>query len=76
MLFPLYSPVLVIKVLPDAGPRAGAGIYLHPDADAEGQFLQTESFKYYWTLAHTDPTSGVQVNNLSELIIRTLDRLK
>ncbi len=76
MLFPLHSPVLVIEVMPDAGPRAGAAIYLHPDADAEGQSLQTESFKYYWALAHTDPTSGVQVNYLSQLIIRTLHRSK
>lgn len=76
MLFPLYSPVLVIKVLPDAGPRAGAGIYLHPDADAEGQFLQTESFKYYWALAHTDPTSGVQVTIHPSKLFRTLGRSK
>lgn len=39
--------------------RAGAGILPHPDS--EGHELQAESFKYYWALAHRDPTSGVQV---------------
>lgn len=39
--------------------RAGAAIYPHPDVG--GEPLQVETFKYYWSLAHRDPTSGVQV---------------
>lgn len=39
--------------------RAGAAIFPHPDA--KGHALQVESFKYFWALAHRDPTSGVQV---------------
>ena len=39
--------------------RAGAGILPYPDS--AGHDLQAETFKYYWALAHRDPTSGVQV---------------
>lgn len=39
--------------------RACAGILPYPDS--KGHDLQTETFKFYWELAHRDPTSGVQV---------------
>jgi glycine/D-amino acid oxidase-like deaminating enzyme len=39
--------------------RAGAAIFPNPDIGDEP--LQVETFKYYWALAHRDPTSGVQV---------------
>lgn len=41
--------------------RAGAAIFPHPDA--KGRDLQIETFKYFWALAHRDPTSGVQVSH-------------
>ena len=41
--------------------RAGVSIYPHPDVG--GHDLQTENFKYFWALAHRDPTSGVQVRS-------------
>lgn len=40
--------------------RAGVSIFPHPDVG--GHSLQTENFKYFWALAHRDPTSGVQVS--------------
>lgn len=39
--------------------RAGAALLPHPDA--KGHSLMVETFKYFWALAHRDPTSGVQV---------------
>ncbi|KAH8422333.1 FAD-dependent oxidoreductase [Aspergillus melleus] len=44
--------------------RAGAGILPHPDG--KGHDLQTETFIYFWALAHRDSTSGVQVVNVTE----------
>jgi hypothetical protein len=41
------------------GCRAGAGILPYPET--KGHDLQINTFKYYWALAHRDPTSGVQV---------------
>ncbi|KAG2005313.1 hypothetical protein GB937_008856 [Aspergillus fischeri] len=61
-----YSVMIVARELPGddslrwASPWAGAGILPYPDS--AGQDLQTETFKYYWALAHRDPTSGVQVD--------------
>ena len=40
--------------------RAGVSIFPHPAVG--GHSLQTENFKYFWALAHRDPTSGVQVS--------------
>ncbi|WKT52873.1 hypothetical protein QSH57_003435 [Fusarium oxysporum f. sp. vasinfectum] len=37
-----------------------------PTPDYKGHDLQTESFKFYWALAHRDPTSGVQVVDVTE----------
>ncbi|GFG20787.1 D-amino acid oxidase, putative [Aspergillus udagawae] len=65
-----YSVTVVARELPGdnsqnwASPWAGAGILPHPDS--EGHELQAESFKYYWALAHRDPTSGVQVVDVIE----------
>ncbi|KAI1033884.1 hypothetical protein LB503_011061 [Fusarium chuoi] len=60
-----YSVTIVARDLPGddssqqwASPWAGAGILPHPDY--KGHDLQTETFKFYWALAHRDPTSGVQ----------------
>lgn len=44
--------------------RAGAGILPHPHS--KGEDLQTSTFIYYWALAHRDPSSGVQVVNVTE----------
>ncbi|KAJ5129418.1 nucleotide-binding domain-containing protein [Penicillium bovifimosum] len=58
-----YKVTIIARDLPGddsqdwASPWAGAAMFPHPDA--KGQDLQTESFKYYWALAHRDPTSGV-----------------
>ncbi|KAL5590387.1 hypothetical protein FOBRF1_013944 [Fusarium oxysporum] len=66
-----YSVTIVARDLPGddssqqwASPWAGAGILPHPDY--KGHDLQTESFKFYWALAHRDPTSGVQVVDVTE----------
>ncbi|KAG5746624.1 hypothetical protein H9Q72_011909 [Fusarium xylarioides] len=66
-----YSVTIVARDLPGddssqqwASPWAGAGILPHPDY--KGQDLQTESFRFYWALAHRDPTSGVQVVDVTE----------
>ncbi|KAG7406332.1 hypothetical protein DER46DRAFT_671211 [Fusarium sp. MPI-SDFR-AT-0072] len=66
-----YSVSIVARDLPGddssrkwASPWAGAGILPHPDY--KGHDLQTESFKFYWALAHRDPTSGVQVVDVTE----------
>ncbi|KAJ5773034.1 hypothetical protein N7457_007930 [Penicillium paradoxum] len=47
-----------------ASPWAGAAIFPHPDV--KGRDLQVETFKYFWALAHRDPTSGVQVLKANE----------
>ncbi|CAH0004293.1 unnamed protein product [Clonostachys byssicola] len=47
-----------------ASPWAGAGILPYPES--KGHDLQTETFKFYRALAHRDPTSGVQVVDVTE----------
>ncbi|PWY73046.1 nucleotide-binding domain-containing protein [Aspergillus heteromorphus CBS 117.55] len=66
-----YTVTIVARDLPGddtsvqwSSPWAGAAVMPHPDAP--GQDLQTETFKYYWALAHRDPTSGVQVVDITE----------
>ncbi|KAJ5371412.1 nucleotide-binding domain-containing protein [Penicillium cataractarum] len=65
-----YKATIIARDLPGdetqdwASPWAGVSIYPHPDAG--GNSLQTENFKYFWTLAHRDPTSGVQVLKATE----------
>ncbi|KAJ5232955.1 hypothetical protein N7468_005911 [Penicillium chermesinum] len=65
-----YKVTIVARDLPGdenqdwASPWAGAGIL--PSPDVGGESLQTESFKYFWALAHRDPTSGVQVIKTTE----------
>ncbi|KAH6950274.1 hypothetical protein DER45DRAFT_513045 [Fusarium avenaceum] len=66
-----YSVTIIARDLPGddssqqwASPWAGAGILPHPDY--KGHDLQTESFKFYWALAHRDPTSGVQIVDVTE----------
>jgi len=56
--------------------RAGAGILPHPDS--KGHDLQTKTFMFFWDLAHSDPTSGVQVScailiHLDELSKQTIE---
>ncbi|KAJ5337550.1 nucleotide-binding domain-containing protein [Penicillium brevicompactum] len=65
-----YRVTIVARDLPGdetqdwASPWAGVSIYPHPDVG--GHSLQTENFKYFWALAHRDPTSGVQVVKATE----------
>ncbi|KAJ5104002.1 nucleotide-binding domain-containing protein [Penicillium argentinense] len=65
-----YKVTIVARDLPGdetqdwASPWAGVSIYPHPDVG--GHSLQTENFKYFWALAHRDPTSGVQVVKATE----------
>ncbi|PYI27230.1 nucleotide-binding domain-containing protein [Aspergillus indologenus CBS 114.80] len=65
-----YKVTIVARDLPGdetqdwASPWAGVSIFPHPDAG--GESLQTENFKYFWALAHRDPTSGVQVIKATE----------
>ncbi|CAG8307989.1 unnamed protein product [Penicillium salamii] len=65
-----YKVSIVARDLPGdesqdwASPWAGVSIYPHPDVG--GHDLQTENFKYFWALAHRDPTSGVQVVKATE----------
>ncbi|RAH65914.1 FAD-dependent oxidoreductase [Aspergillus aculeatinus CBS 121060] len=65
-----YQVTIVARDLPGdetqdwASPWAGVSIFPHPDAG--GESLQTENFKYFWALAHRDPTSGVQVIKATE----------
>ncbi|KNG83520.1 hypothetical protein ANOM_007755 [Aspergillus nomiae NRRL 13137] len=65
-----YKETIVARDLPGdesqdwASPWAGVSIFPHPDAG--GNSLQTENFKYFWALAHRDPTSGVQVIKATE----------
>ncbi|KAJ5304952.1 uncharacterized protein N7443_004612 [Penicillium atrosanguineum] len=65
-----YKVTIVARDLPGdesqdwASPWAGAAIF--PYSDSEGHSLQVESFKYFWALAHRDPTSGVQVVKATE----------
>ncbi|KAJ5679324.1 hypothetical protein N7462_007568 [Penicillium macrosclerotiorum] len=65
-----YTVTIIARDLPGddsqdwASPWAGAAIFPHPDA--KGQALVKETFKYYWALAHRDPTSGVQVLKATE----------
>ncbi|KAF9887309.1 hypothetical protein FE257_010304 [Aspergillus nanangensis] len=47
-----------------ASPWAGAAIFPHPDV--KGRDLQAATFRYFWSLAHRDPTSGVQVLDTTE----------
>lgn len=46
--------------------RAGAAIFPHPNA--KGHSLMVETFKYFWALAHRDPTSGVQVRSAPGIV--------
>ncbi|RAH43031.1 FAD-dependent oxidoreductase [Aspergillus brunneoviolaceus CBS 621.78] len=65
-----YQVTIMARDLPGdetqdwASPWAGVSIFPHPDAG--GESLQTENFKYFWALAHRDPTSGVQVIKATE----------
>ncbi|GAD92353.1 FAD dependent oxidoreductase, putative [Paecilomyces variotii No. 5] len=65
-----YSVKVVARELPGdesqnwASPWAGAGILPYPEG--KGHDLQINTFKYYWALAHRDPTSGVQVVDVTE----------
>ncbi|KAE8359616.1 nucleotide-binding domain-containing protein [Aspergillus caelatus] len=65
-----YRVAIVARDLPGdesqdwASPWAGVSIFPHPDVG--GHSLQTENFKYFWALAHRDPTSGVQVIKATE----------
>ncbi|KAL4963461.1 FAD-dependent oxidoreductase [Aspergillus stella-maris] len=65
-----YRVTIIARDLPGdenqnwASPWAGAGFLPHPET--KDQSLPTESFKYYWALAHRDPTSGVQVLKATE----------
>ncbi|KAE8152932.1 hypothetical protein BDV25DRAFT_150183 [Aspergillus avenaceus] len=65
-----YNVTIVARDLPGddsqnwASPWAGVSIFPHPDVG--GHSLQTENFKYFWALAHRDPTSGVQVIKATE----------
>ncbi|PLB53354.1 nucleotide-binding domain-containing protein [Aspergillus steynii IBT 23096] len=65
-----YKVTIVARDLPGdesqdwASPWAGASICPHPDVG--GNSLQTENFKFFWALAHRDPTSGVQVLKVTE----------
>ncbi|CAI7655244.1 unnamed protein product [Penicillium manginii] len=65
-----YKVTVVARDLPGdetqdwASPWAGVSIYPHPDVG--GHDLQTENFKYFWALAHRDPTSGVQTIKATE----------
>ncbi|PYI19564.1 nucleotide-binding domain-containing protein [Aspergillus japonicus CBS 114.51] len=65
-----YKVTIVARDLPGdesqdwASPWAGVSIFPHPDAG--GESLQTENFKYFWALAHRDPTSGVQIIKATE----------
>ncbi|KAJ6108206.1 hypothetical protein N7523_009529 [Penicillium sp. IBT 18751x] len=65
-----YKVTIVARDLPGdesqdwASPWAGAAIF--PSPDSKGHSLQVESFKYFWELAHRDPTSGVQVLKATE----------
>ncbi|KAJ5085897.1 nucleotide-binding domain-containing protein [Penicillium argentinense] len=66
-----YKVTIVARDLPGddsqdwASPWAGAAIYPHPDSG--GNSLQRENFRYYWDLAHRDPTScGVQAIKATE----------
>ncbi|KAF4171745.1 hypothetical protein CNMCM8694_002085 [Aspergillus lentulus] len=65
-----YGVTVLARELPGdnskkwASPWAGAGILPHPDTG--GHDLQTNTFVYFWALAHNDPTSGVQVVDVTE----------
>ncbi|KAJ5047831.1 hypothetical protein NUH16_006328 [Penicillium rubens] len=65
-----YRVTIIARDLPGdesqdwASPWAGAAIFPHPDT--KGHLLQVESFKYFWALAHRDPTSGIQVIKATE----------
>ncbi|KAK5787830.1 hypothetical protein VI817_010327 [Penicillium citrinum] len=65
-----YKVTIIARDLPGddsqdwASPWAGVSIFPHPDVG--GHSLQTENFKYFWALAHRDPTSGVQVVKATE----------
>ncbi|KAI9926582.1 hypothetical protein MW887_004350 [Aspergillus wentii] len=65
-----YKVTIVARDLPGdesqdwASPWAGVSIFPHPDVG--GQSLQAENFKYFWALAHRDPTAGVQVLKATE----------
>ncbi|KAI5457066.1 hypothetical protein BGZ63DRAFT_417400 [Mariannaea sp. PMI_226] len=73
-----YSVTILARDLPGddssmkwASPWAGAGILPHPDS--KGHDLQTQTFKFYWALAHRDPTSGVQVVDVTEYFDDRMD---
>lgn len=44
--------------------RAGAVVLPSPSKDSRDIAMQIASLRYYWALAHQDPTSGVQVGGL------------
>lgn len=51
----------------DLLPRAGAIIMPWKTEDTRDRRMQVSSLRYYWSLAHTDPTAGVQVSpNIAE----------
>lgn len=43
--------------------RAGAIIMPWKTEDMRDRQMQLSSLKYYWALAHSDPTAGVQVGD-------------
>lgn len=45
----------------EGGYRAGAVVLPSPSKDPRDIAMQIGSLRYYWALAHQDPTSGVQV---------------
>ncbi|KAJ5087202.1 hypothetical protein N7456_010818 [Penicillium angulare] len=65
-----YKVTIIARDLPGdetqswASPWAGAAIFPYPDSN--GHSLQVETFRYYWALAHRDPTSGVQTIKATE----------
>ncbi|KAJ9143400.1 putative FAD dependent oxidoreductase [Pleurostoma richardsiae] len=66
-----FEVVVVARDLPgDPGGLAwaspSAGAVIQPLPEGEGHDLQVESLKYYWALAHRDPTAGAQTLPVTE----------
>ncbi|KIW41526.1 uncharacterized protein PV06_07076 [Exophiala oligosperma] len=75
-----YNVVVVSKDLPGdpvaaswASPSAGAVIYPTYTAKSTTREFETATFGHYWSLAHTDPSSGAQVIPVTEYFAEPYD---